>query len=103
MGAADREALAALAQRRSRRLDARFPSVLWPVEQRAEFIAAHPVRGPAAVEVRGEFSSEALQQRVAGGMAEVVVVVLEAVEVEHHEHERVLGARTEDAALEVGW
>ena len=49
----------------------------------------------------GEIGAEALQQRVAGGVAEGVVVLLEAVEVEEREAAPVGGRRLVGGVLEV--
>ena len=54
----------------------------------------------AALEERGEAAAEADQQRIARRVPERVVVVLEAVEVEEHEHERVGGRRARQLPLE---
>jgi hypothetical protein len=51
-------------------------------EERAELVAAHPEHVGAVAEEGAQLAAEARQQDVAGGVAEGVVVVLEAVEVE---------------------
>ena len=56
--------------------------------QDAELVAAHPVRRATARDEAVELLAEARQQGVAGGMAEGIVVVLEAVQVEHGEDVR---------------
>ena len=48
----------------------------------AELVAAHPVRRAAAGHEAGELLAEPGEQHVAGGMAEEIVVLLEAVQVE---------------------
>ena len=68
--------------------DDRVGDLVARVEQRAELVAAHPERAAAAGQVGREVAAEADEQRVARRVAEGVVVVLEAVEVEEHEHER---------------
>ena len=69
----------------------------------AELVAAGPVGAAAELGDRvGERRAEAQQQRVAGEVAEGVVVVLEAVEVEHRQHDRRLGGGGPDPPLEVG-
>ena len=89
-----REAVAVLAQR----VDG-APStsgvvvVSAPSSEQAELVAAEPVGAPPT---RGQRGREPAQQRVAGRMAERVVVVLEAVEVE--EDERVRASRVRSAA-----
>ena len=72
-----------------------------PVEQQAELVAAEPV-GAADGGQRGR---EPAQQRVAGGVAEGVVVVLEAVEVEEDERVRPCGrglSRSSTSARRLG-
>ena len=88
VGAGDGEALAALGQRGGGAGDDRVGDLVARVEERAELVAAHPERAAAAGQVGREVAAEADEQRVARGVAEGVVVVLEAVEVEQHEHER---------------
>ena len=73
------------------------------LEQRAELVAAHPVgacrgrRRPSAAR-----APRRIEQRVAGRVAEGVVVVLEAVEVEEHEdHRAARRARRGSTRLEV--
>ena len=56
--------------------------------QDAELVAAHPVRRATAGDEAVELLAEAREQRIAGGMAEGIVVVLEAVQVEHGEDMR---------------
>ena len=63
------------------------------VEQDAELVAAQAVGAAVARDRGGEIGAEALQQRVAGGVAEGVVVLLEAVEVEEGEAAPVGGRR----------
>ena len=59
------------------------------VEQRAELVAAHAEGASAVVEVgRAGSRPRRVSSASPGGMAERVVVVLEAVEVEQREHER---------------
>ena len=53
--------------------------------QDAELVAAHPVRRAAAGDEAGELLAQPGEQHVAGGMAEEIVVLLEAVEVEQGE------------------
>ena len=88
VGAGDGEALAALGQRAGGAGDDRVGDLVARVEERAELVAAHPERAAAAGQVGREVAAEADEQRVARGVAEGVVVVLEAVEVEEDEHER---------------
>ena len=58
--------------------------------QDAELVAAHPVGGATAGDEAAELLAESREQDISGGMAEEVVVVLEAVEVEHSEDMRSL-------------
>ena len=69
------------------------------VEQRAELVAAHPVGPAVADDRRREPAAEAVQERVAGRVAEGVVVALEAVEVAQHED---VGLAAVEPRLEVG-
>ena len=62
-------------------------------EQDAELVPAKPSRDPAALARRRELAAEPPQQRVAGGMAEGVVVALEAVQI---------GERQREALVRVG-
>ena len=101
VGAGDGEALAALGQRACGARDDRVGDLVARVEERAELVAAHPERAAAAGQVGREVAAEADEQRVAGGVAEGVVVVLEAVEVEQDEHERVGVVGLGQHALEV--
>ena len=89
-GRPDLEAAAVLQERGARLRQQLVDQLLVAVEQDAELVAAQPVRLPwphREVQVAAQLR----QQRVAGGMAEAVVVALEAVEVE--EHQRVRAAR----------
>jgi hypothetical protein len=54
--------------------------------EQAELVAAHPVDAPQAVRHGFQALGKADEQRIAGGMAEAVVVLLEAIEVEEREH-----------------
>ena len=65
----------------------------------AELVAAHPVGMSAARDELAEVLAEPREQRVARGMPERVVVVLEAVQVEEHEHE--VGVRVAERVLEI--
>ena len=58
-------------------------------EEHAELVPAHAVRVAAAVDVPRQRAAQALEQGIAGRMPEAVVVVLEAVEVEEHQDQRV--------------
>ena len=58
------------------------------VQHDAELVAAEPVGAPVAVHGVGEPLAQPHQQAVAGRVAEGVVVLLEAVEVEQHQRER---------------
>ena len=64
----------------------------------AELVAAQPIGPPVALDAAVERLAQAREQRVAGEVAEGVVVALEAVEVEEQEHGGVRGAaRRRDA------
>ena len=84
----DLEALAALGERgragREQRVDAR-PG---PADQRAELVAAQPVGAARPGDGVGEPRGQPHEQLVAGGVAEGVVVLLEAVEVEEEQRAR---------------
>src|SRR5206468_7529734 len=97
IGARDVEALAALAERLCNPVDVG----LGLRQQHAELVAAHPVRRAGRLDRRRELPRETRQQGISGGMAERVVVCLEAVEIEKHEHPRLLLARGLDLRLEV--
>ncbi len=62
-------------------------------QEHAELVAAHPVGGAVGGDDRPQLVAEARQQGVAGGVAEGVVVALEAVEVVQHELPRLARAR----------
>ena len=83
--AGDRERLARLAQARDRcgadPLEVDEPSV----DEDAELVAAEPVGRAAAGDAPAQPFAEPVEQRVAGGVAERVVVGLEAVEVEQQQ------------------
>ena len=86
--AADAEAPAVLAERgRGARDDLRRIGVAHAGED-AELVAAHAVGGAVAGDRLREAAAEALEQHVAGDVAEGVVVGLEAVEVVEREHLR---------------
>ena len=55
-------------------------------EQRAELVAAHPIRTRRRPDGGLKSRSESCQERVPGGVTEGVVVALEAVQVEQNEH-----------------
>ena len=85
----DAEALAVLGERAGGATDDRLGDLVAGREQRAELVAAHPVGAAAALQVVLKGGAQPHEQRVAGGVAEGVVVLLEAIEVEEHEHQRV--------------
>ena len=72
----------------SRRPDGAIAGAHGRVEQDAELVAAEPVGDAAIADTVGQLRGEAHEQRVAGDVAEGVVVGLEAVEVEEHERHR---------------
>src|SRR2546423_1510702 len=55
-------------------------------QEDADLVAAETVRAPAVAGGVVQRAAEPRQQGVAGRVAEAVVVDLEAVEVEHHQH-----------------
>ena len=101
VGAADLEALAALGQRARRRPTTSGSATSSPGVNSAQN-SSPPMRNavPRPRRKRGEAGAEADEQRVARRVAERVVVVLEAVEVEQHQHERLGGRRARQLALE---
>ena len=70
--------------------------------EQAELVAAHAVGGAVGAERVGQVAAEPVQQRVAGRVAEGVVVGLEAVEVEEREQHGPLGRGVGGQPLEVG-
>ena len=89
VGARDLEALAALVQCSDGAFDVVADAVLVEPEQGAELVAAEPVGGAAIGDRLVEAPAQPHQQGVASRVPEGVVVVLEAVEIEQHEHRRV--------------
>ncbi len=67
---------------------ARHHGGLVPRDQRAELVAAQAVGLGPRRHREGQTARQAVQQRVAGRVAERVVVVLEAVEVKEREQHR---------------
>ena len=63
------------------------------LEQERELVAAEPGEGVARADRRGEAPRDLLEQLVAGVVAERVVHLLEAVEVDEQHGERLAGAR----------
>ena len=61
-------------------------------QQHAELVSAQPVAGPVPSHGSCEALAEAREQRIAGDMAEGVVVLLEAVEVEEAKERRLIFA-----------
>ena len=70
-------------------------------QQRAELVAAHPVRAPEGRRGGRQLRTEAPEQHVAGGMAEAVVVELEAVEVVENQQAGALRRGALEGAREV--
>ena len=70
--------------------------------EQAELVAAHPVDAAEALGRRLQALGQADEQRVAGRVAEAVVVLLEAVEVEEREQLRPLVAHDGHRVVEVG-
>ena len=90
VGGADVEALAVLAERLDRARDDRVEAAELAVEQETELVPAEAVGGAAALDRAGQRAAEPREQRVAGAVAERVVVGLEAVEIEEQQRADVL-------------
>ena len=101
VGAGDREAVPVLAERlggfREQLVDV---AVLGRGED-AELVAAHPVRVATALDGLAERAAQADEEGVAGGVAEDVVVGLEAVEIEDREAGGAVRGRLGDHELEL--
>ena len=97
-GARDLEALAALVQRRGAGRENGVDAVAAGRDQHAELVAAEPVGVADVADSLGQPRREPHQQAVAGGVAEGVVVLLEAVEVEQEQGARVARASPARAA-----
>ena len=69
--------------------------------QDAELVTAHPVGVADSVHGGRQALAEAGEKRVAGRMAERVVVLLEAVEVEEREHDAALAAGVRQLGIEI--
>ena len=91
VGRGDREAVSALDQRGGRQQLDLIAAI--GVGQDAELVAAEAIGTPVALDAAVERLPEAREERVAGEMAEGVVVALEAVEVEEQEHGGVCAPR----------
>jgi hypothetical protein len=87
-----------LGQRRGGEADDVVDTVAAGPGQYAELVAADPVGPALPVDLPGQGGAQARQQGVAGGVAEGVVVRLEAVEIAQHQQQRI-GVR---GAIEVG-
>ena len=98
VGRGDRELLAGLAERVGGDRDDLLDAVGVDVEHGAELVAAEPVGVAVGRDLGAELRAEAREQRVAGEVAERVVVALEAVEVEEHQQARVRVAAREPPA-----
>ncbi len=100
VGAADPEAVALLGERERGAVEER-DGILGPdLEEHAELVAAHAEDLPAGADVFAQVGAEAGEEDVARRMAEGVVVVLEAVEVEQGERDRRLGDRLREGLVE---
>ena len=100
--AADREPFAVVAQRQPRVLQ--NPGRLGRPREDAELVAAHAIGGGLGADHGGGAAAEALEQGVARGVPERVVVGLEAVEVVEAEGERPpagIAQRSLDVAVEL--
>ena len=98
--AADRESVALLAQRLLGDAEQLFAAL--DRRDDDELVAADAVGTAAVADGDSQLAGQAAQQRVAGGMAERVVVGLESVEVEDAEGDRLVAAERTDHALDVG-
>ena len=87
MRSRDREAGTVVCQRAGGALDDGFRVGVLRAQD-AELVAAHPVGRATARDEADELLAEASEQSIARGMAEGIVVVLEAVQVEHGEDVR---------------
>ena len=83
------------------RVDDRVVGLGVALEQDAELVAAETVGAAVAGDGGLEVGAEALQERIAGHVAEGVVVLLEAVEVEEREGAPVGGRRLVGGVLQV--
>jgi hypothetical protein len=97
--AGDHEALAFVAERGGRRVDQGARPDARCRADHAELVTAHPIRARAPRDCVTEVRGETDEQRVARGVAERVVVGLEAVEVEQDQSERMLAV----GPLELGF
>ena len=86
--AADVEPLASLGQRLARPVDQRLRLALADAGEQAELVPSEAVRGSVVREHGRELGAESREQCVSRGVAEAVVVALEPVEVEEHQHRR---------------
>ena len=89
VGRGDREAVSVLDQRGGRQQLDLVAAV--GIGEDAELVAPQAIGAPVALDAAVERLAQAREQRVAGEMAEGVVVALEAVEVEEQEHGGVRG------------
>ena len=101
-GRADRESFARLGEGADGSRDGRLQLLRHDLQQDTELIAAEAVGAALHLHRRGQLGAQPGQQRVAGGVPERVVVVLEAVEVEQQEHARCARPRVCQVAAEVG-
>jgi hypothetical protein len=78
--------LAAVFQRRDRVVEQPLGAIRATAREHAELIAAHPVRRPRVERSRGrKTATKALERRVSRRVPKRVVVLLKAVQVEHHQ------------------
>src|SRR5206468_11987112 len=99
-GARHVEPLAAFGEGETGQIDERLRRAGAHGRDEAELVAPETVRGAFRARPGGELAAEAGEERVARGVAEAVVVALEAVQVEEHQQRRSWAPRRE-AALEV--
>jgi hypothetical protein len=99
--AADREALALLGERARREGCEAVRGSTGDLGDDAELVAAHAVRGPDPLHRAVQTLAEPGEQRIPGQMAERIVVLLEAVEVEQRQH-HLPASNAGDGCVEVG-
>ncbi len=101
MRAADGERVAGVRQRGGGERDNGFGARRLDRGEDAELVSAHPVGVADPVHGGPQALAEAGEKRVARWMAERVVVLLEAVEVEEREHDAALAAGVHQRRIEI--
>ena len=102
MGAADLPAVPAVLEGVDRSVDQPRRRVLRAAGEHAELVASQPVGRAQRIRRDGQAAAQPLQQRISGRVTERVVVLLEPIEVEHHEQELVRPDRLGDRLGQVG-